>query len=57
MISHGLWLDLWKGSPLLGSFSWTDGLCKILSIWFNPNLQLEKNWLKVLEKIVARVNL
>lgn len=47
----------WKGLPLLGFLSWTDGLCKIFSIWFTPDIQLEKNWLDVSEKVVAAVNL
>lgn len=30
---------------------------KIFVIWFIPNLQVEMNWLKVLEKVEAEVNL
>lgn len=29
-----------------------DGLCKIFCVWFNHNLQLEKNWSEVLKKTV-----
>ena len=51
--SIGLQLGSWKGCALPGPFSWKDGLCKILGIWLSPNIQLEKNWIEVLEKIVA----
>ena len=50
-------LSLWKSCALPGPFSWEDGSCKILGVWFSPNLQLEKNWLKVLEKVVATTDL
>lgn len=34
----------------MGPVSWTDWHCKILSVWFGPDLQVEKNWSEVLEK-------
>ena len=55
--SIGLWLGWWKGCALSGPFIWKDGPCKILSIWFGSNLQLEKNWSEVLEKIIAATEL
>ena len=36
---------------------WKDGPCKILGVWFGPNLQLEKNWSEVLEKVEAATEL
>lgn len=42
----GLWLGLW-----------TDGSCKIIVVWFSPNLQLEENWSDVMVKVVVMVNL
>ena len=55
--SVGLRLGSWKGSSLPGPFSWTDGPCKILGVWFGPDLQLEKNWSEVIEKVVATTGL
>ena len=46
-------LGSWKGCALPGPFIWKDGPCKILGVWFGPDLQLEKNWSEVLEKVVA----
>ena len=51
--SVGLRLGSWKGCALPGPFSWTDGPCKILGVWYGPDLQLEKNWAEVLNKVVA----
>lgn len=34
-----------------------DRLCKILSVWFGPNHQVDKNWSEVLEKVIPVVNL
>ena len=31
----------------------TDSPCKIIGVWFGPDLQLEKNWSEVLEKVVT----
>lgn len=43
-------LKLMKG--LFSPFNWMDGgPCKIFSVWFSLNIQLEKNWLDVLENI------
>ena len=55
--SVGLRLGSWKGCALPGPFSWTDGSCKILGVWFGPDLQLEKNWSEVLEKVVATIGI
>ena len=40
--SIGLRLGSWKGCALPGPFFARDGICKILSVWFGPNVQLEK---------------
>ena len=45
--SSGLRIGAWRGMPLQGPFSWSDGPCKILGVWFGPDLQLEKNWSEV----------
>ena len=42
--SVGLRLGSLKGCALPGPFIWEDGPCKILGVWFGPDLQLEKNW-------------
>ena len=55
--SVGLRLGSWKGCTLPGPFIWKDGPCKILGVWFGSDLQLEKNWSKVLEKVVAATEL
>ena len=55
--SVGFRLGLWKGFAFLGPFIWRDDSCKILGVWFGANLQLEKNWLEVLEKVVAATEL
>ena len=55
--SVGLRLGSWKGCALPGPFIWKDGPCKILGVWFGPDLQLEKNWSEVLEKVVAATDL
>ena len=55
--SVGLRLGTWKGCALPGPFIWKDGPCKILGVWFGPDLQLEKNWSEVLEKLVAATEL
>ena len=55
--SDGLRLGSWKGCALPGPFIWKDGPCQILGVWFGPDLQLEKNWSEVLEKVVAATEL
>ena len=55
--SVGLQLGSWKGCALSVPFIWRDGPCKILGVWFGPNLQLEKNWSEVLGKVVAATEL
>ena len=55
--SISLRLGSWKGCALPGPFIWKDGPCKILGIWFGPDLQLEKNWSEVPEKFVAATEL
>ena len=42
---------------LSGPFIWRDGPCKIFGVWFGPDLQLEKNWPEILEKVVAATEL
>ena len=49
--SSGLRIGAWRGMPLQGPFSWSDGPCKILGVWFGPDLQLEKNWSEVLKAV------
>ena len=54
--SEGLRLGAWKrGGPLPGPFRWSDGLVRILGVWFGPDLQLERNWLEVRAKLEAQV--
>ena len=55
--SISLQLGSWKGCALLGLFICEYSPCKILCIWFGPDLQLEKNWSEVLEKVVAAMEL
>ena len=55
--SVGLLLGSWKGCALPGLFIWKYGLRKMLDIWFRPDLQLEKNWSEVLEKVIAMTEL
>ena len=55
--SVGLRLGSLKGCALPDPFIWKDGPCKILGVWFGPDLQLEKNWSEVLEKVVAATEL
>ena len=55
--SVGLRLGSWKGCVLPGPLIWKDGPCKILGVWFGPDLQLEKNWSEVLDKVVAATEL
>lgn len=53
--SVGLWLGVWKGVSLLELYSLNNGLVKIFSVWFNPDIQLEMNWLEVQEKFRVSV--
>ena len=54
--SEGLRLGAWKGGiPLPGPFRWSDGLIRILGVWFGSGLQLEWNWLGVRAKIETQV--
>ena len=54
--SEGLRLGAWRGSVLLPQpFRWGDGLVRILGVWFEPGLQLERNWLEVRAKVEAQV--
>ena len=50
-------LGSWKGCALPGPFSWMDGPCKILGVWFDPDLQKQKKWSEVLEKGVTSADL
>ena len=46
--SEGLQLGAWTGSDTLpGPFHWSDGPIRILGVWFEPHLQLERNCLEV----------
>ena len=51
--SVGFQLGSWKGCALPGPFIWMEGPCKMLGVWFSPDLQLQKNWSEVLEKVVG----
>ena len=51
--SVGLRLESWKGCVLPDLFGWKDRACKILGVWFGPDLQLENNWSEEPEKVVA----
>ena len=51
--SVGLRLDSCKSCALPSPYNWTNRSCKMLSVWFGPNLQLERNWSEAVEKIVA----
>ena len=53
----GLRLNSLKGFAISDYFSCRDGPCKILGVWFGPNLLLEKNWSEVLEKVVPATDL
>ena len=55
--SVGLRLGSLKGCALPCPFIWKDGPWKILGVWFGPDIQLEKNWSEVLEKVVAAMEL
>ena len=45
--SVGLQLGSWKGYAFPDPFTWKD------RPWFGPDIQLEKNWSEVLERVVA----
>ena len=55
--SVGLRLGSLKSCALPCPFIWKDGPCKILGVGFGPDLQLEKNWSEVLEKVIAATEL
>ena len=56
--SEGLWLSTWMGSDTLpGPFHWNDGPIRILGVWFEPDLQLERNWSEVQAKVDAQVGI
>lgn len=38
-------------------FNWTYGPCKIFDVWFNSNIQLEKNWLESMKMVETTINL
>ena len=52
-----LLLGSWKSCVLHGPFSLMEKPCKILGVWFSPDLQLVKNWSEVLEKVMAAIDL
>ena len=50
--SESLRLGAWRGSDTLpGPFRWSGGPVRILGVWFGPNLQLERNWSEVQDKV------
>ena len=56
--SKGLRLGAWRGSDTLpGPFRRSDRLVRILGVWFEPDLQLERNWLEVQAKVNAQVGI
>ena len=56
--SEGLRLGAWKGSDTLpGSFRRSDGPVRILGLWYGPDLQLERNWSEVQDKVNAQVGI
>ena len=56
--SESLWLSAWRGSDTFpGPFRWSDGPVRILGVWFEPDLQLERNWLEVQAKVNAQVGI
>ena len=36
-------------------FCWSDGHIRILGVWFEPDLELERNWSDVQAKVNAQV--
>ena len=53
--SEGLRLGAWMGSNTLpGPFRWSDGIIRILGVWFGPDLQLERSWSEVQAKVNAQ---
>lgn len=46
-----LQLGAWKCLTLPGASSWTEGLIRILKVWFGPGLQLKKNWSELQAKL------
>ena len=47
-----LWFSSWGGGvPLLRPFNWSDWPIRILGIWFDPDLQQERNWSEVQVKV------
>ena len=56
--SKGLGFSAWRGSDTLPvPFRWSDGLIRILEMWFGPNLQLERNWSEVHAKVNVQVGI
>ena len=56
--SEGLRLGSWRGSnTLLGPFRWSGGPVRILGMWFDPDLQLERNRSEVQTKVNAQVEI
>ena len=56
--SEGLRLSAWRSSNTLpGPFRWSDGPIRILGMWFEPDLQLERNWSEVQTKVNAQVGI
>ena len=56
--SEGLRLGAWTGSNTLsGPFRWSHGPIRILGLWFGPDLQPERNWSEVHDKVNAQVGI
>ena len=54
--SESLRLGAWRGSDTLPMpFRWSDRPVRILWVWFEPDLQLERNWPEVQVKVDAQV--
>ena len=54
--SEGLRLGVWGSTDTPpGPFRWSDGPVRILGVWFEPELQLERNWSEVETKVNAQV--
>ena len=54
--NEGLRLGAWRSSDTLpGPFRWSGRSICILGVWFRPDLQLERNWSEVQDKVNALV--
>lgn len=54
--SVGLLFDTWKGRPMPTDSvvgHWMEELVKLLGVEFNPDLQVDKNWGEVTDKVAS----